>query len=420
MIREAPPGCPVEAGFDPLAPEYLADPIAVLEALPAGSRPLFYAPSLDHVVVLDHGLIDEIFRNPEVYSAANTQLPLVPIVPEAQEILLAGGHRPQPSMVSLDPPEHARLRRPAARAFTPRRVTAMADTIRATTHELLDTVEGRHRFDIVAVVAHPLPASVMFALIGLPRDAWGTLKRWCGYRAELSWGRPRPETQVEIATNMAAYRAFLRDFVTLRMKERADDLCSDLCAIHDEDPERLTTAEITSILFSLSFAGHETTTGLIGNAVRRLLEAPERWEAVVADPALVGGAVDETLRYDTSVPVWRRVTTRATTLGGMELPAGTKLFLWLAACNRDPAVFAEPDRFDLRRGDAHRALSFGKGAHYCLGAALGRLEAQLALEELTARHPRLRLEGGQRLRFHPNIAFRGPLELWVEHGPVRA
>jgi cytochrome P450 len=318
----------------------------VLDALPAESRPLFYAPSIDHVVVLDHGLIDQIFRHPEVFSAANTQLPLVPLVPEAQEIPRAGGHRPQRPMVSLDPPEHSRLRRPAARAFTPRRVNAMADTIRATTHELLDAVEGWARFDLVAVVAHPLPASVMFALMGVPREHWAQLKVWCVYRAELSWGRPRPETQVEIATSMAAYRAFLRDFVALRMEERADDLTSDLCAIHDEDPEQLTAAEITSILFSLSFAGHETTTGLLGNAVRRLLEERERWEAIVADPGRIGAAVDETLRYDTSVPVWRRVTSRDTTLAGVELPAGTRLLLWLAACNRDPAVFAEPDRFD--------------------------------------------------------------------------
>lgn len=418
MTRDAPAGVPVHAGFDPLDPGYLADPMAVLAALPAECRPLFHAPSIDHVVVLDHALVDEVFRHPEVYSAANTQQPLAPIVPEAQRILLAGGHRPQPSMVSLDPPEHTRLRKPAARAFTPRRVNAMAETIRATAHELLDAAEKLPRFDIVATLAHPLPASVMFALLGVPREHWAQLKQWCGYRAELSWGRPRPETQVEIATSMAAYRGFLGDFVATRMRERADDLCSDLCAIHDEDPEPLTAAEITSILFSLSFAGHETTTGLIGNAVRRLLEEPVRWEALVADPSLAVAAVDETLRYDTSVPTWRRVTSRDTTLGGVDLPAGTRLLLWLAAANRDPAVFARPDEFDLHRTDAHRALSFGKGAHYCLGAALGRLEGQLVLEELAGRCPGLRLVPGQELRFHPNISFRGPLELWVD-SPVR-
>jgi cytochrome P450 len=116
------------------------------------------------------------------------------------------------------------------------------------------------------------------------------------------------------------------------------------------------------------------------------------------------------------VPVWRRVTSRSTTLGGVDLPEGTKLFLWLAACNRDPAVFASSDSFDMHRSDAHRALSFGRGTHYCLGAALGRLEAQLAVEELVSRRPSLHLVADQKLSFHPNIAFRGPLTLWVEDG----
>jgi cytochrome P450 len=414
MIREAPAGCPVVPGYDPLSPEHLAEPMAVLEALPADCRPLFFAPLLGYVVVTGHAEIDWVLRHPELFSAANVQLPLVPIVPEAREILQAGGVRPQPSMVSLDPPAHGRLRRPAARAFTPRRVAGMRDTIRTATRELLDAVEDRERFELVAALAHPLPASVIFALIGLPRDDWAQLKSWCGARAELTWGRPRPEVQIDIATNTAAYRGHLSAFVETRWREPADDLTTDLLAIHDEDPEQLTLAEIGSILFSLSFAGHETTTNLIGNVVRRLLERPERWDAVVADPALVEGAVDETLRYDTSVPAWRRVTTAPTTLAGVELAEGTELLIWIAASNRDPAVFESPDRFDMRRADGHHALSFGKGAHYCLGAALGRLEAQMALEELVRRRPRLRLVSGQEMRFAENISFRGPLELWVE------
>jgi hypothetical protein len=414
VIHQAPAGCPVEPTFDPLSPEFLAEPMATLEALPAASRPVFYAPPLGYVVVTGHAEIDWVLRHPELFSAANVQLPLVPIVAEAREILQAGGHRPQPSMVSLDPPAHGRLRRPAARAFTPRRVAGMTETIRTTTRDLLDAVEAQEHVELVGALAHPLPASVIFALIGLPRDDWTQLKRWCGVRAELTWGRPRPEVQIDIATSMAAYRGHLGAFVETRAAERADDLTSDLLAIHDEDPDQLTHAEVVSILFSLSFAGHETTTGLIGNAVRRLLERPERWDAVAADAALIEPAVDETLRYDTSVPAWRRVTTAPTTLGGVQLAEGTQLLLWIAAGNRDPAVFAAPDSFDMGRADGHRALSFGKGAHYCLGAALGRLEAQIALEELARRRPGLRLLPGQELRFAANISFRGPLELWVE------
>jgi cytochrome P450 len=202
--------------------------------------------------------------------------------------------------------------------------------------------------------------------------------------------------------------------VARKAQERDDTFTSALLAIHDEKPEALTQEEISSILFSLTFAGHETTNYLIGNVVRRLLEDPTRWDAVVADPALIPGAVDETLRYDPSVPVWRRVTKRPVTLGGVDLPAGAKLFLWLAASGRDTAVFPEPETFDLRRANTSKTLAFGKGIHYCLGAALGKLEAQLALDGLTHRFPRLRLVEGQALSFHPNISFRGPQALWVQ------
>ena len=147
--------------------------------------------------------------------------------------------------------------------------------------------------------------------------------------------------------------------------------------------------------------------------IRRLLEEPARWDAIVADPSLIPGVVEETLRYDTSVPIWRRRTTRTARLGGVEIPEGATLFLWLAAAGRDASVFPEPDRFDPKRPNAKRNLAFGKGIHFCIGSALGKLEAQLALEELARRFPRLRLVDGQELRFHPNISFRGPLSLWV-------
>ena len=412
------PGCPVHADFDPLSPAYLDDPYAIMAALPLAEAPIFHAPSIGYYVVTRHADIGRVFGDAATYSAAVAQAPLVALVPEAQQILLAGGHKPQPSMVSLDEPAHGRLRRPAARAFAVKRVNDMLPVIRRVTAELLDAVAatGAREFDVVAALAFPLPASIVFSLLGAPEADHPQLKRWCGYRAALGWGRPAPEDQVEIATHMAAYRGYLRELVARKAVARADDLTSDLLAIHDEDAEQLTRDEIASILFSLSFAGHETTTGLIGNAVRRLLEVPARWDEVVRDPGLIAAAVDETLRFDPSVPVWRRVTTRPTTLGGVDLPQGARLFLWLAAANRDAAMFPEPDRFDLHRSNADQHLAFGKGLHYCLGAHLGKLEARIALEALVARFPRLRLVEGQQLRFHPNISFRGPQELWLRIG----
>ncbi len=401
------PSCPVDESFDPLSPEFLADPYAVMAKLP-GQSPVFFAPSIGYYVVTRHADVEAVFRDPASYSAAVTQAPLAPIVPEAQRILLAGGHQPQPTMVSLDEPAHARLRKPAARAFSMKRVTAMIPVIEATAARLLDAVGAGTAFDLVAVLAFPLPANIVFSLMGAPEQDYAQLKRWCGYRAALSFGRPAAQDQVEIATSIAAYRGYMRDLVAAKARAPGDDLASDLIAIHREDPERLTLDEIASILFSLSFAGHETTTGLIGNSVRRLLEDPSRWADIVHRPDLIPAAVEETLRYDPSVAVWRRVTTRPVTLGGVDLPAGARLFLWLAAAGRDEAAFARPGEFDLHRPDAERHLAFGKGLHYCLGANLGKLEAQIAVAELARRYPRLRLAPDQRLTFHANISFRGP------------
>lgn len=290
----------------------------------------------------------------------------------------------------------------------------MVPTIQRTIEELLDSLESEHEFDLAGSLAHPLPASVIFALLGVPSENWSQLKQWCGFRAALSWGRPAPEEQIEIATNMASYRRYLFALVERKKRDRGDDLTSDLLAIHDEDPERLTLEEIASILFSLSFAGHETTSGLIGNTMRRLLEQPAAWAEVVADPKLSDAAVGETLRFDTSVPAWRRMVKEEVEIAGIRLPAGARIFIWLVAVNRDPGVFRNPDTFDLHREDAHLALSFGKGIHYCLGASLGRVEAAMAVAELARRYPSLRLRDGQALTFHPNISFRGPQSLWVE------
>src|SRR5580658_10818608 len=239
MTTAAGPGCPVDESFDPLSPEFLADPFAVMAQAQA---PIFFAPSIGYYIVTRYEDIEEVFKDPATYSAAAAQAPLVPLVPQAQQILLAGGHKPQPSMASLDEPAHARLRKPAARAFSMKRVTAMIPAIEATAAQLLDAVSKEPEFDLVAALAFPLPANIVFSLMGVPEQDFARLKDWCGYRAALSWGRPDPQDQVEIATSMAAYRAYMRDLVTAKAETPGDDLTSDLIAIHREDPDRLELA----------------------------------------------------------------------------------------------------------------------------------------------------------------------------------
>src|SRR6185369_12084938 len=216
----------------------------------------------------------------ETYSAAPAQLPLDQLVPEAAQILLAGGHKPQPSMVSLDPPAHTRLRSPTARAFTPQRVSQMDPRIRRTVDQLLDAVDPVAPFDLISTLAFPLPATIIFSFIGIPERDWPQLKEWCGHRSTLLFGRPTPAEQVQHAKSMAAYRSYLRDLVMTKLEDRNDDFASALLAIHDEDPEAITYEEIGSILYSLTFAGHETTTNLIANVLRRMLEDPARWDMV--------------------------------------------------------------------------------------------------------------------------------------------
>src|SRR6201996_9751239 len=187
------PQCPVSESFDPLAPDFLADPYPVLAALPRAEQPVFFAPSIGYYVLTRYTDIEAVFADPVTYSAAVAQAPLVPLVPEAQRILLAGGHKPQPSMVSLDEPEPARLRKPAARAFSMKRVTAMIPVIERTTAALLDAVAALDEFDLVAALAFPLPANIVFSLMGVPERDFAQLKHWCGYRAGLGWGPPAPE-----------------------------------------------------------------------------------------------------------------------------------------------------------------------------------------------------------------------------------
>ncbi len=407
--------CPVQADFDPLSPAFIADPFAILAALPH-EMPVFYAPSIDHYVVTRYADIEAVFLDHASYSSANTMAPFAPLVPEAAQILHASGIAEHPVLVTMDPPEHARLRSHTVRAFTPRRVAAMEPELRAIVDHLLDAVDPSAPFDLVAALTVPLPTTAIFSFLGIPERDWVRLEEWGGHRVTLILGRPTPAEQVQHAENMAAYRSYLRTFVADKAREPDDKFTSALLAIHDEDPDELSLEEITSLLFALTLAGHATTTGLIGNLVRQLLQEPARWDAVVANPALIPDAVNETLRYDSPQSMWRRVTRHPVTLGGVDLPAGAKLLLWIAASSRDASIFEDPNTFDLHRDDTARTLAFGKGIHYCIGPALAKLEAQVALQALMTRFPRLRLVQGIQPSFLPHFTLRSPEELWVQAG----
>ena len=267
--------------------------------------------------------------------------------------------------------------------------------------------------EFIDALAFPLPGETVFRFIGFPEGDDETLKHWCSDRKAFSWGKPSPAEQVEIAEKLLAYWRYCRDFTATKRDARDDDFASELLDAHDADPDELTYREVESIIYGLSFAGHEAVTNLICNCLVCLLPRRDQWDELVADPALIPNAVEEVLRFESSQISWRRITTQPTTLAGYDIPAGTQIFMNFASANRQPDLFDDPDTFDIHRANAAQHISFGKGIHYCLGANLAKFEAQLVLEALVERVPSLRLVEGQHLTSFPNITFRGPERLEV-------
>jgi cytochrome P450 len=399
--------------FDPLSEEYLADPYPFLtEAREAA--PVFYSDKLDHWVVTRYHDIRQVFRTPSLFSAINANSPLRPPCPAAAKAIEDGGYRPVPTLANADPPAHTRVRKLANAAFTPKRVAEMEGFVRDLTVRFCTERLRDGRADIVRDLAWELPVLVLFRILGLPDNEVARVKTGSWNRILFVYGYPSDADQVRAAEGLAAFWRFAESLVEARRREPRDDFTSALVHARDAEGQGLTPQQAATVVLNLLFAGHETTTGLLGNAFRRLLADGDAWEAICRDRSLIPNAIEEVLRLDSSVIAWRRRTTQQVELGGCTLPAGDNVILMLASGNRDPEVFAEPDRLDIRRPNARDHLSFGHGNHLCLGAPLARLEARVVLEEVSTRLPGLRLTPGVELEFAPNVSFRGPLSLPVE------
>ncbi len=409
----APAGCPVDHGFSPLMDAYIDDPYPIAAAM-REEAPVVYAEPLGFVVVSRMDLVTEVFMNPDVYSSENVQDPVFPICDEAASILSADDFDPVAVMSNRQEPDHGRIRNYTKRLFSAKRVQSLEPYMRQRAHDLVDDmIAAGPPTDFVASLAYPLPGEVIFRFLGFPQSDDQQLKDWCENRLAFSWGQPTDDEQVAIATNMLAYWRYVREFVAEKAAQPGDDLASELIGYHRDNPDDLLYREVESIVYGLSFAGHEPVTLLLGNTVMSLLQRRDDWEAVVADPTRLPKALEEVIRWNSPQIGWRRITTRDTTLGGVDLPAGTPIFLNLGAANRDPQAFDAPDDFDVSRPDAARNISFGKGNHYCLGAKFARFEARVVMEAVVERLPTLALHGEQHADPFPNISFRGPSHLQV-------
>lgn len=411
-----PSGCPVHSTWSPLNEDYLEEPYRIAGEL-RDAHPVFYSEELNYLVVTEMDEIQRIFHDHETFASANVQDPVFPLAPQAQEVLSADDFDPVAVMSNRPEPDHGKIRRYTRQGFSNSRIKTLEPFIRRRGNELIDAMLANGSpAEFVESLAFPLPGETVFRFIGFPEADDELLKNWCDDRKAFSWGRPTGAEQAAIAEQMLAYWRYCREFVASKREDRGDDFTSELISNHEANPDDMTYREVESVVYGLSFAGHEAVTALMCNTLQCILPRREVWEAIVADHSLIPNAIEEVLRFNSSQISWRRLTTVNTEVGGYHVPAGTGIFLNFASANRESDVFENPDEFDIYRPNAGQHISFGKGVHFCLGANFAKLEARLVTEMLAERIPTLRLVDDQQWHYAPNITFRGPTALNLSWG----
>jgi cytochrome P450 len=320
-------------------------------------------------------------------------------------------------MLFLDPPAHTRLRSLASRAFTPQRVEVLRAHIRDITNSLLNKVEARGHMDVIADFGEPLPYTVTAEMLGVSVDDAPQLKEWSTDFAEMLGNfQHNPERVPRVRRSVEAMTKYFHSAIEeIRRKPRQGLIHSFLTA--EVDGDRFTDEEIVANTIVTMVGGQETTTNLIGNGVLTLLRHPAELERVRTDPSLIDSAIEEMLRFEPPSQQTGRLAPCDTEMGGKQIKKRQAVIAVMAAANRDPEKFPDPDRFDVGRTDNHH-LSFGWAAHFCFGAALARVEGQVAFEALLRRFPNWTLEPGP-LVWRANLGLRGLEALPIRFGDAR-
>jgi cytochrome P450 len=392
-------------------PAVLADPYPVLARLREASP--FTQFDGAFVIAGRHADCSAVLRDPNASSE------------RGKSMLAKAAQRPareRPSFLSLDPPDHTRLRRLVSKAFTPRMIARLEPRIRAVTGELLTAAAGTGELEVVRQLAYPLPVRIISEMLGVPVEDHSRFAGWSAALAhslQPAFGLSLDEAAAKNEAAQLArdeFAAYFRELIAARRSNPEPDLLSDLIRAEDAGAT-LTEDELIATCVLLLVAGHETTVGLISNAILALLRNPDQFDLLRADSGLAAGAVEETLRYDAPVQMTARVVRGAMKVGDIAAPDGATVLLLLAATGRDPEMFGDADRFDIRRG-ATGHLAFAAGPHFCLGAPLARLEATIVLEAFAARVIAAELDEGA-LHYKPNFNLRAPDRMLVRFAEMR-
>ena len=404
--------------FNPLSPDFIRDPYPSYDKLRTHA-PVLHLPALNGYLVsrnADAALVLRDKRFGKDYVTRITRR----FGPEAlnEPVYRAMGRW----MLTQDPPDHTRLRGLVVKAFTARRVEDMRPKIQAIVDDSIDRVIGQGRMDLISDFAFRLPVIVICDMLGIPET-----DREIFFKRERTGGRlldPVPLSRAEIDEANAAHansEAYFQRLFDLRRREPGDDLTTQLVQA-EEAGSKLSNEELTANIILLFGAGHETTVNLIGNALLALHRNPDQLELLKSNLSLMPNAIEEFLRYDSSVQLTYHVAMEDVEIGGVKIPQGDNVMCLLGSANHDPAVYPDhPDRLDITRPNV-RPLSFGGGIHFCLGAQLARLEAEVALTTLLRRIPNLRIDDVENPKWRPTFVLRSLKELpagWGMRDPAK-
>ena len=382
--------------FDPRSPAFRANPYPFYDMLRAFA-PIFYWQPWGMWFLTTHEDCHALLRDDRF-----GHLPLsVAAAPPSQRALW---QMQTNWLLTMNPPDHTRLRGLVQKAFTPRAVAQLRATIQRLTDALIDRMAEKEQVDVIADLAYPLPVAVICEMLGVPLADQGLFHAWSAALVRSLDLTDEPAVYNRASVAAAEMTAYFDALLAERRAQPQTDILSALVAA-EEAGDRLTTEELFGTCALLLVAGHETTVNLIGNGTLALLRHPDQWQRLHNEPGLIASAVEELLRYDSPVQLTSRAALTDVTYKGQRFPRGTFVTFLLGAANHDPAVFADPARLDVGRAN-NRHLAFGGGIHYCLGAPLARLEGEIALGTLARRLPTLALAGGPPV-YRDNVALRG-------------
>ena len=393
--------------------EYFSDPYHFF-AWARAEAPVLHLPETDWWAVARYRDIRAIFRDQDTFSSANVRQPPVPLCPRAKEIYRSAGVRLEPTLADEEPASHRHNRRIFADGLSARSVAQYAPRIRAIVSSQIDSFIREGRVDLVSRFLQPAAARMTFHLLGGDDEEFDLANWPGGMRRVETWGTVTEAAQASLMEMVVRLWSFSGRLARAAIDNPGNNYLGDIVRMRRASPSLFTDNYLHNIVFLLQTAGADNQSHSLAHGIRAILADRDVWMRLCADPGLIPNAVEEILRLGTPLLAFPRLATRDAEIGGRRIPSGATVMLLLASGNRDETVFPDGETMDIDRRNARDHLSFGHGAHFCLGAQLARLEMKIALEELTSRLPGLRLADGGSPDIFRTITFRGLKQLTVE------